>query len=378
VTTRRMYDAARRAVRLYFGFWARLVLWVHHPLVIGVTGSVGKTTTKEMIAAVLSHPQARHVVGRIHKSPGNLNDDLGLPLAILQFPDWAKTEAELVRYVCLAPFKACALAFFARRVDVLVLEYALSPDSNFATLIRLARPTVAVVTAIGPAHLETFGTIEGVAREKAQLVQAVPDNGLVVLGKENPCLADMARATSATVVTVDGIGRELASNVARAVGAYVGVPPQAAEDAIAHAGSVTRRLKVFDFGPIVVIDDTINANPMSMRLALTTLAARATNARRRVAVLGFMAELGADAQAFHREIGAFAKHRADLVVGVGALAREYDSAYWFADATECAEHLPRILQVGDVVLVKGSASAHMDIVAGALKDYGRALAGTAA
>jgi UDP-N-acetylmuramoyl-tripeptide--D-alanyl-D-alanine ligase len=371
VTRQQVIDAAKPVIRRYLGFWARVVLRAHRPFIIGVTGSVGKTTAKEVIAAALSHPKARAVLGRVHKSPGNLNDDLGMPLAILQFSDWAKTQPQLIGWMCRAPFRALRLAILGPRADVLVLEYALSPDSEFAAIVALARPNVAVVTAIGPAHLETFGTIEGVAREKARLVRGVPSNGLVVLGSENPFRAEMARESAARVVTVDGVGRDLADNIARVVASFLGVPPEVTEEAIAQVRPVTRRLKVFDFGSIVLIDDTINANPMSMRLALTTLAERGATKRRRVALLGFMAELGPDALAYHREIGIFARDKADLVVGVGTLAREYAPQVWFADADACAREIPQMLHAGDLVLVKGSASAHMDVVAGAIKDYGR-------
>jgi UDP-N-acetylmuramoyl-tripeptide--D-alanyl-D-alanine ligase len=378
VTKQRMHDAVKRAICAYFSFWAQIVLRAHEPFIIGVTGSVGKTTTKEAIAAVLSHPDARHVVRRVHKSPGNLNDNLGHALAILRFPDWAQTRLRLAWWIGLAPFKAFRLALFEPRMDVLVLEYALSPNSDFARLVRLAPPDVAVVTAIGPAHLETFGSIEGIAHEKGRLVRAVPANGLVVLGLENPCLAEMSRESVAPVVTAGGIGRELSNNIARTVGAFVGVPEHVVEDALRTTRPVTRRLKFFDLGAFTVIDDTINANPMSMRLALTTLDARASGGQRRIAMLAFMAELGEQSASYHREIGAFARDRADLVIGVGPLAREYAPDWWFADANECARQLPRIVQAGDLVLVKGSASAHMDVVAGALKRHAKQLRNAAA
>jgi UDP-N-acetylmuramoyl-tripeptide--D-alanyl-D-alanine ligase len=370
--------AAKRAVRVYLAACARLVLRMRRPMIIGVTGSVGKTTTKEVIAAVLSDPQARRIVGTVRKSPGNLNDNLGLPLAILGYPDWQSSTPQLFWWLCLAPFRAIKFALSGSYADVLVLEYALSSESDFSWLVQVAPPDIAVVTAIGPAHLETFGTIQRVADEKGQLVGAVAPSGLVVLGSENPFLAEMSRQTRAHVVIVDGIGRGLSDNAARAVGRFLKIPEEAIESGIERKSSVTRRLKFHDLGAITLIDDTINANPMSMRLAITTLAERAAAGQRKVALLGFMAELGSGSSQYHREIGELARRQADVVVGVGAPARDYQPDHWFATAEDCNEHLASILRAGDLVLVKGSASAHMALVTTAIRRLVQAPSGAAA
>jgi UDP-N-acetylmuramoyl-tripeptide--D-alanyl-D-alanine ligase len=367
VTKQALVKAAKRAVRAYLAVWARLVLRVRKPAIVGVTGTVGKTTTKEVLAAVLSHPDARPVVGLVYKSPFNLNDNLGLPLAVLRYPDWQQSTAQLLWWLCLAPFRALKLAFFVRYADVLVLEYALSPDSDFSRLVRLAPPHVAIVTAVGPAHLDTFGTVSRIAQEKGLLVRAVPPSGLVVLGSENPFLSEMAAMTNARVITVTGAGRELSNNIAHIVGPLYGIPKETIESALRDRPAVTRRLKFHELGPVTLIDDTINANPLSMRLALATLSERAAPTQRKVAVLGFMAELGQGSAAYHREIGAFARTRADVVVAVGPPAADYAGDHWFDSAHACGEGLRRILQPGDLVLVKGSASAKMDVVTSALK-----------
>jgi UDP-N-acetylmuramoyl-tripeptide--D-alanyl-D-alanine ligase len=363
---------ARHLVRAYLSIWARFVLRLRHPRIVGITGSVGKTTTKEVVAAVLSHPSARSHLGLVRKSPGNLNDNLGLPLAVLGYPSWHHSTRQLLWWLCIAPFRGLMLAVVGPYPNVLVLEYAASDDGDVPRLARMARPEVAVVTAIGPAHLEVFGTMERIAEEKGALVRAVPPSGLVVLGTENPFLAELARQTRARVVTVDGTGLTLAHAVARVVGAYFGLPNEAIDEGIRDAPRPPRRLKLHTLGPITLIDDTINANPMSMRLALTTLRDHVgESSQRTVAVLGFMAELGANEAAYHREIGAFAHAHADVIVGVGTLAREYSPRHWFETAAECAAEIASIVGEGDVVLVKGSAAADMEAVTGALKRVAR-------
>jgi UDP-N-acetylmuramyl pentapeptide synthase len=336
-----------------------------------VTGSVGKTTTKEVIASVLSHAEARPFVGRVRKTPQNLNDNFGLPLTVLGFRRWPASRMQTGRWMCVAPFRALKLAFFGPYADVLVLEYAVCFDGDIPALARLAPPTVAVVTAVGPAHLEVLGTIERIADAKAALVRAVPPSGLVVLGLENPYLAEMAQQTSARVVRVGGVGRSLSDNVARVVGSFFGVGHETIEAAIAATPAVRQRLRFENVGPLTLIDDTINANPLSMKLALDTLEERAASAGRKVALLGYMAELGDDAARYHEEVGAVAHARADVVVGVGPLAQHYEPSHWFETADQCVANLPRLLREKDLVLVKGSASSKMTAVATAIRNLAR-------
>jgi UDP-N-acetylmuramoyl-tripeptide--D-alanyl-D-alanine ligase len=362
-----MREMLKRAARNYLRLWAQLVLRARKPVIVGVTGSVGKTTTKHVIAAVLSHPGARPLVGRVGKTPGNLNNNLGLPLTVLGFKEWHQSALEAAWRLCVAPYRAIKAATFGAFPDVLVLEYALCPDCSVAELVDFVRPDVAVVTAIGPAHLETYGTLERIAHEKGALVRAVPPAGLVVLGEENAFASEMERWTRARVVRVGGVGRTLSDNVARVVGTYFGVPPDVIESAVGQTAGVAGRLRFYQFDRLTLIDDTINANPLSMKLGLGTLEQQAAAGQRRVAILGFMAELGPDSPAYHREIGDLARRCADVVVGVGELARLYQPHHWFETAEHCVHALHAILRDGDIVLVKGSASARMHVVSGAMK-----------
>ncbi len=199
----------------YLAFWARRVLRAHNPLVVGITGSVGKTTTKELIAAVLMDAEAMPFVGRVGKSPGNMNNSVGLPLAVLGYDRFPESLGGWLRVVVSVPFRSARLVRSSDYAQVLVLEYAAGRVPHLA---RLARPTVAVVTAIGPSHLERFGTVEGVAEAKSALVKAVPASGLVLLGADTPGSANMARLSAAPVPLVPGKGRDLSADVARIVG----------------------------------------------------------------------------------------------------------------------------------------------------------------
>lgn len=353
-----MNDVIKNGVDTYLGFWARMVVRVRRPTIVGVTGSVGKTTTKETIAAVLSHPDARARVGRVRKSPENLNDNRGLPLVLLGYDDWV-WNWRLAAAVAAAPWRALRLAVLGPYPDLLVLEYAASDHGDIPWLVRLAPPTVAVVTAIGPAHLEHFGTIDRLVQEKGALVEAIPRDGLAVLGLENAHASSLDRKTDARVVKVAGKGRALADNAARAVGRFFGVANAVIDRALPAGPTVRGRLDVRELGDLTLIDDSFNANPLSMELGLSTLAGHARVGQRKVAILGDMLELGRDSPRYHREIGEYARSVADVVVGVGALAKSYQPDRWYPTADACSVDLESLLCSGDLVFVKGSAGIEL-------------------
>lgn len=358
-------DRLRGWISRYLWIWARFVLARRRPLVIGITGTVGKTTTKEMIAATLQTREARDVLGVVWYSIANMNDDIGVPLAILGERAYPSKDLNGLRLALFLPFRTIAYAFWRPYPDVLVLEFGAGARGNVPANARRARPGVAIVTTVGPAHLEHFGTVEEVARFKAGLVDAVQPDGLVILGADNPFLELVAGRSSAPVVTVVGRGPGLSAEVARALGQHLGVPSEAVERAIAGFGGVAGRQQALRFGDVVVIDDAFNANPLSMRYGLELLAAE-REPTRRVAILGSMGELGADAERHHAEIAPFAAESAELLVGVGELARAYRPHHWFASSAECAEAIDELIRPGDVVLVKGSHAVGMDRIVDAL------------
>lgn len=360
----------RAAARLTFPVWANLVLRRHRPVVVAITGSVGKTSTKEMIAAVLMHPEARRYVGVVDKSPKSLNNETGLPLAVLRRTDHPITTNEYFRWLWRMP--AVAMRTMQRPYpDLMILEVAIGLPGTVRRFAKIIRPTIAVVTTIGPAHLETFGSVEEIARQKSALIHDVPVDGLVILGSYNPHTAKMGSQTRAKVVYADGRGRELARNAAREVGRYFGLPDELIERALASAGSVEGRqnelrLEIPGIGALAVVDDAFNASPLSVEFGLDLLAARVAEGRR-VAVLGTMAELGDQADAYHKAVGDYARPRVDLLIAVGEHARRYEADHWFASSTECAAQLPSILMEGDIVWVKGSKVAKMDWVVNSLR-----------
>jgi UDP-N-acetylmuramoyl-tripeptide--D-alanyl-D-alanine ligase len=330
--------------------------------VIGVTGSTGKTSTKDILAALL-RPHLR-----THANKENLNTEIGLPLSIL--------EAE-------------------PGTEVLVLEMAMRGEGQIAELVAIAEPTVGVIVNVGPVHLELLGTIERIAAAKAELIRDLPAGSTCVVPQGEALLAEHLRDDLTTitfgdggdvdlVAFADGTARIAASgteielrlpfaepynlkNTLAAVAAAraVGVEPSGAVDV--RFSSLRGELVELD-GGVAVVNDCYNANPMSMRAALEHLAE--APAQRRIAVLGWMAELGPDAERFHREIGAHARERGvDVLVAVGAdAARFYGEGFEGVepvDTPEAAgEWLEREAQAGDRILIKGSRSAGLERVLG--------------
>jgi UDP-N-acetylmuramoyl-tripeptide--D-alanyl-D-alanine ligase len=321
--------------------------------VVGVTGSVGKTSTKDILAAMLAQ-RLRTVANR-----ENLNTEIGLPLTVLEAP--VGTEA-------------------------LVLEMGMRGAGQIAELAAIAEPDVALITAVAPVHLELLGSVEAIAAAKAELIAALPPGGTAIV-PAGEALLDGHRRDDLTTVTFgpggdvdalpEGLGLPFTSAhmhrnalAALAAARALGVEPTGTlEVALSSLRGQRRELA----GGIVVIDDCYNANPMSMRAALDDLATCDVRPpARRVAVLGDMLELGPDEDRFHAEIGEHARASGvDLLVTVGPRAAHMAQGYGdgvvaLPDASAAAEALPALLQPGDTVLVKGSRGVGLEIVARAL------------
>ena len=358
--------------------------------IVGITGSSGKTSTKDLLAAVLAP------LGEVVAPPGSFNNELGHPWTVLR-----ATES----------------------TDYLVLEMSARHPGNIAELASIAPPSIAVVLNVGTAHLGEFGSREAIAATKAELPQAVPSSGVVILNVDDTAVAAMADQTAARVVrvgrtagadvwagpvTLDALARprftmhaaesqiDIALAVhgdhqvsnslcAAAVALECGASMEQVADALAAAGPVSRhRMQVATRGDgVTIINDAYNANPDSMQAGLKALAVIAREGgekRRSWAILGEMAELGDDAISEHDRIGRLAV-RLDvsrlIVVGTGrSMSAMHHGAVmegsWGSESTMVANAdaalalLRAELEAGDVVLVKASNAAGLGALADAL------------
>jgi UDP-N-acetylmuramoyl-tripeptide--D-alanyl-D-alanine ligase len=326
--------------------------------VVGVTGSTGKTSTKDILAAILA-PHAR-----THRNRENWNTEIGLPLTVLEAGEGT---------------------------EVLVLEMAMRGEGQIAELVEIAEPDVGLIVNVGPVHLELLGTIERVAATKAELIRDLGDHATCVVPADEPLLERHLRDDLETITFGEGGDVSLISfeNGVAAIdarGTRLELELPFEEDynvlntlaAVAAAGALgitpDRRLEV-EFsslrgeivelaGGVTVVNDCYNANPMSMRAALEHLAA--SPAERRIAVLGGMAELGDEGPNFHREIGHLADALGvDVLVTVGELALPYAESFGgdlhqVGSPEEAGALLEEIAVPGDRVLVKGSRSVGLE------------------
>jgi len=314
--------------------------------VVGITGSTGKTTTKDILVALCA-PHLRTVANE-----GNYNNELGVPLTLCRL----EPDTEL----CIA-------------------EMAMRGLGQIAWLASFARPDIAVITNVGPVHLELVETVENVARAKAELVDALPPGGVAVVPVE-PLLDSYLTRSDIEIRRVDLVpdvfpietsytARHQLQNTmtALAVCEVLGVPAPARLDV---TFSPLREEEHELAEGMLLLNDCYNANPLSMRAALAHLVDRAGE-RRSVAVLGEMAELGPNAPAYHDEVRRTAAELGvDEVIGVGPLARSYvtNGGSWFATAGEAASALRGLLRPGDVVLLKGSRAVGLEAIAAKLRD----------
>ena len=354
--------------------------------VIGITGSTGKTSTKDILLALAGPPFG----GRVHANRENFNTEVGLPLTVLEA---------------------------AQGTDLIVLEMAMRGMGQIRDLARIARPDVGVITNVGPVHLELVGTVERVAEAKAELIRELRSGATCVVpaaeealrphlrsdvrvftfaapgGEGVEAIAGAAADVRALAVEAHGDGLRVdvaagaergtlefnfsqAHNVTNALAAIgglhaLGVPLNALEEGAQTVRfSSLRGEELALRNGIVVINDCYNANPMSMRAALDHLAAVADRraARRVVAVLGDMRELGPGAPEFHREIGSLAAEAGvEVLVAVGEHAADYvrgfgRPAHEAPDAERAAELAADLVREGDVVLVKASRGVGLERV----------------
>lgn len=331
--------------------------------VIGITGSVGKTTTKEMIAAVLSRRFDTH------RTEGNHNNELGVPWTLLRLED---------------------------HHQVSVVEMGINHFGEMRRLTNIVRPDIAVFTVIGEAHLEFLGDRPGVLRAKGEIVEGMPKDGLLILNGDDDLLAGFdpgqrrvtygkgpgndVRAENISVNGVDGtvctvrhaggqfdlripgygVHLVYAALAASAVGLALGLTGDEIAAGIADYHTVGNRARVIPANGFTIVSDCYNANPNSVRAAVDSLASMPG---RRVCVLGDMLELGPEGERLHREIGAYAaKGGASLVLGGGPLARLIaqgardagGEAVGFDTRDALIQALPTLIRPGDTVLVKSS------------------------
>lgn len=382
----------KRLVLTLINRLGRRVLAKHRPVVIAVTGSAGKTTTKEAITAAVSEQR------RTRSAAGSLNTQWGVFLSIVGYEKRSGAYSRLTASELLgAVLRGLRLLSAKEYAEVLVLEMGADRPGDIGYLMGYYPPDVAVVTNVGMSHLAQFSSVEAIAQEKGELVRGLKKGGTAVLNADDLHVRAMgARAPGAVVwygvergdvragrieSTPEGVSYTLTiGEYSRRVGLRVrggaGVFASLAAISVAHALELDlersimaleelepppMRLNVSRFHELTIIDDSYNASPASMKLALAELG---TFPGRKVAILGEMRELGEASAEAHREIGAAAAKAADRVLVVGEEARPMAAGRvgYFDTVEELIAALPGEIRAGDAVLVKASRGVYLERV----------------
>jgi len=390
---------ARNILKTILRWLSRLILWKYRPLIIAITGSVGKTSAKEAVFAVVS------VKSTARKSEGNYNNEIGVPLAILgnispgrNFFGW------------LWVFAKAILIFFlpVSYPKILVLEMGADRPGDIAYLISFVKPSISVVTSVGPSHLENFEKIEDIVREKSNLVAALR-GGTAILNYDDPAVKQMAGKhkgktiyygldSGADISASDIIYRQQGlvfkvrhsgnivpielrdvlgkpSVYAALTGAAVGIVLKLNLVEVGRAlrsyRTLPGRLRLLNgIKSTTIIDDTYNSSPASLIAAIEILAILPAN--RRIAILGDMAELGDATEGSHRQVGrAVAEKKMDILITVGPKSKfageearlvgyKKDQILEFENSDEARVPVQNFIRPGDMILVKGSQAARME------------------
>lgn len=404
---------------------SRLTIWRFRPMVVGITGSAGKTSAKLAAAAVLGSDR------RVRWSKGNLNTELGLTLCVLG--DWTEEELALVSRATPAGSRRLRKLFFWLRVifvsvfrlvfgrrenypEILILEYGVDRPGDMKKLLAIARPDASIITALGgvPVHVEYFNGPEEVFREKARLVESLPSAGYAILNQDDERVIAMRDRTRAQIITfgfsrgadvrvsalenrsengrplgisfklhyggslipvrMDGVlGRAHALSAAAgaAVGTVFALNLVKASEAFKNYAPAHSRMEIV---PGVkgswLIDDSYNASPLATQSALEAFGE--LPAKRRIAVLGDMLEIGRYSEEEHKKIGKLAAESANVLIAVGPRGkfilegakktRRKIRTYHFHDAGEAGRALQNMLRKGDLVLIKASRGVGLDKV----------------
>ena len=388
-----------KILRIYLRFWAKRYLKRASPEIIAITGSVGKTSTKDAIFEVLKTKFGKD----IRRSEGNLNNETGVPAAILDFKKAPSHEATnpfgWITIILKAPFRS----FLLEKKKILVLELAADKPGDIKYLISFIKPKIAVLTSIGPAHLAEFGSVEAVAEEKANLIKVLPFDGTAILNIDDANIRKLSYGGRWKVLTysiseasdfqakdvrtrlfkfeasttfllktqkedflmkLHSFGRE--ANVypalaAIACGSIYSISLKSIAEALEKLSPGHHRMEILKGKKnTTLIDDCYNANPLSMKAALGLL--KELKAKRKIAVLGEMAELGRESLNAHLEIGKIARQSANQIYAVGKWAKRYQSKKWFPSAHVAASYILNDIKPGDIILIKGSRSVGLEEV----------------
>lgn len=366
-----MRKIIRIIVEKIYTVCAHSVLMRHHPVVIAVTGSAGKTTTKEIIGSVCARGFGARTV---RVGFGNLGTTTGVPMALLNLPisvlDMGNGWGGLV-LILLVPvmiLKALWYGIYPYFPQYVVFEVSADTPGDIKSVARYLRPMITVITTIGSAHLVNFKSRGGVAKEKFTLAAYTPHHGTVILPATDAREFSIEKYTQAHIIRVQEKGLDFGVRAAREVGLILGIGTKDIEYGIRHAPRPHGRLDMFTgLHGTTIIDSSYNSNPDSVEAVLTYIADHTPKKSRKIAILGDMLELGADAPKLHAEVGARARRYCDLLISVGPLSKIMKADYHADTCDDALRYILNHMQSNDTILIKASHGMHLEHIVNALR-----------
>ncbi|MFA6493362.1 MAG: UDP-N-acetylmuramoyl-tripeptide--D-alanyl-D-alanine ligase [Patescibacteria group bacterium] len=394
-----------KILQKYLRFWTKIYLKRAKPKIIAVTGSISKTSTKEAIFEVLKIKFGKNV----RKSFGNLNNETGVPLSVFGFE---KSPSKSYQWLPII-LKVKIRALFGEKIEVLVLEMAADKPGDIKYLTDFIRPDIACITSVGPAHLAAFESLEKIVQEKTDLVRALPNDGWAVLNVDDENLkkssyggrwqtltyaitekADIVAKNITTEInkfqsqtlfqvsheelkfraiipTLGRVWNVYSSLAAIAVGIIFEMTPTEINEGLENIKTEKHRMEVKKGKKnALLIDDSYNANPLSMKAALDVLdfLPKPLTGGKKIAVLGDMLEIGKTSEKEHELIGKYAKKVAQEVVAVGEHAKKYQGNKYYQKPEEAADYLLGNLQENDIILVKASRAIGLEKIVESLEE----------
>lgn len=352
---------------VYLTFLAKGVVKKFQPRFLVITGTAGKTTTKNTIFSVLREKLGAEVA----QTYGSMGTIVGLPLALLQVqPSWVDQNEtsppawQWPWWLLVAGLKYLLFFLMVTPYPKLwVIEFTADHPGDFGRLLSYITPYISIVTNVGPGHLEYFGDEDGVAREKSRIVEALPTDGYAILNWHDQRVRAMAKQTKAQSVWVKADNLEFASAAAQAVGRVFDMNDEQIRRGLKATISLPHRFHIINgLNQSVLIDSTYNANPVSTIAVLKTVSqmAKKNSNPRVIAVLGDMLELGERSIELHKQVGREARHYVDILVTIGSLARYMKGHYHADDLKDIERYLRQTLKKGDMIVIKASHGMRLD------------------
>lgn len=392
-----------KLLQKYLRFWVRIYLQRTKPKIVAITGSISKTSTKEAIFEVLKIKFGT----KIRKSVGNLNNETGVPLAIFGYEKSPTKSWQWLSIIIGVKWRA----LFGKKFKVLVLELAADKPGDIRYLTNFIHPDISCLTSIAPAHMAAFGSLEKITQEKTDLIRALSPEGWAIINLDDENLKTLSfkntqMITYAIEAKADIVAKNIMTEIidfqprtlfqvinenykfrvavhtlgrvwnvysalaAVAVGEIFQMSPEDIIRGLSNIRTEVHRMSVLKGQKdTLIIDDSYNANPLSMKAALDVLGflPKPKENGRKIAVLGDMLEIGQISAEAHKSIGQYAQEVADIIIAVGREAQKYNSPLYFQTAREASDYLLANLQKNDIILIKASRAIGLEKVVEALK-----------